>query len=55
MKTQIKGYKIRKWYECFEETLTNETGKLFDNEPLRKFAVGAVLITYALIIKLCNK
>ena len=44
MKTQIKGYKIRKWYECFEETLTNETGKLFDNEPLRKFAVGAVLI-----------
>ena len=44
MKKQIKGYKIRKWYEFFEETLTNETGKLFDNEPLRKFAVGAVLI-----------
>ena len=44
MKTQIKGYEIRKWYEFFEETLTNETGKLADNEPLRKFAVGAVLI-----------
>ncbi len=43
MKARIKGYKIRKWYEFFEETLTNETGKSADKEPLRKFAVGAVL------------
>ena len=43
MQTQIKGYKVRKWYEFFEETLCNETGQEFDNEPLRKFAVGVLI------------
>ena len=44
METEINGYKIRKWCEFFEETLTNETGKNADLVPLRKFAVGVIII-----------
>lgn len=43
MQTEIKGYNIRKWIEYFDETLKNETGIKTDNEPIRKYAVGAVL------------
>ena len=43
MENQIKGLKIRKWIEYFEETLENETGIKFDDEPIRKYAVGAIL------------
>ena len=43
MEDEIKGLKIRKWIEYFEETLENETGKKSDNEPIRKYAVGAIL------------
>ena len=43
MENQIEGLKIRKWIEYFEETLENETGVKFDNEPIRKYAVGAIL------------
>ena len=43
MENQIKGLKIRKWIEYFEETLENETGVKFDDEPIRKYAVGAIL------------
>ena len=43
MKDNIKGYNIRKWYEFFEETLTNETGIAAEGEPIRKYLVGVVL------------
>ena len=43
MENEVKGLKIRKWIEYFEETLENETGVIFDNEPIRKYAVGAIL------------
>ena len=35
MENEIKGLKIRKWIEYFEETLENETGVKFDNEPIK--------------------
>ncbi len=44
MKNDIKGYNIRKWVEYYEETLTNETGIKTEKEPIRKYAVGAVLV-----------
>ncbi len=44
MKTKIRGLKVRKWFEFFEETITNETGKTAEHEPIRKFAVGVVII-----------
>ena len=43
MKIEIKGYNIRKWIEYYDETLKNETGIKTDNEPIRKYAVGAIL------------
>ena len=43
MRNEIKGLKIRKWIEYFEETLENETGIKFDDEPIRKYAVGVIL------------
>ena len=43
MKENIEGYKIRKWYEFFEETLTNETGIVAEGDPIRKYVVGVVL------------
>ena len=43
MKNEINGYNIRKWVEYFDETLKNETGIKTDNEPIRKYAVGAIL------------
>ena len=43
MKIEIKGYNIRKWVEYYDETLKNETGIKTDHEPIRKYAVGAIL------------
>ncbi len=43
MKNEINGYNIRKWVEYFDETLKNETGIKTDDEPIRKYAVGAIL------------
>ena len=43
MKNEINGYNIRKWVEYFDETLKNETGIKTDEEPIRKYAVGAIL------------
>ena len=43
MKTGVSGYKIRKWFEFFEETVTNEMGEITDGAPLAKFAVGVVI------------
>ena len=43
MNIEITGYKIRKWCEFFEETITNETGVKADDDPIRKFAVGVIL------------
>ena len=44
MTNEIKGLKIRKWIEYFEETLENETGIKFDDEPIRKYVVGTIFI-----------
>ena len=43
MKTSVSGYKIRKWFEFFEETVTNEMGEITDGAPLAKFIVGVVI------------
>ena len=43
MKNKIQGYKIRKWYEFFEETLCNKYEEPNEKIPLCKFAVGAVI------------
>ena len=43
MQNNIKDLNIRKWVEYYEETLENETGVKSDNEPIRKFAIGAVI------------
>jgi hypothetical protein len=43
MKTGVSGYKIRKWFEFFEETVTNEMGEITDGAPLAKFVVGVVI------------
>ena len=43
MQNNIKDLSIRKWVEYYEETLENETGVKSDKEPIRKFAIGAVI------------
>ena len=43
MKIEINGYNIRKWIEYYDETHKNETGIKTENEPIRKYAVGAIL------------
>ncbi len=43
MSDQNNIYEIRKWCEFFEETHYNESGKKADGEPIRKFAIGAVI------------
>ena len=43
MKLSVNGYNIRKWFDFFEEGLTNETGVESDGNPIAKFAVGAVI------------
>ena len=42
MQKQLKKFKIRKWYEFFEEILLNETYQVADGDSLKKFAIGAV-------------
>ena len=43
MDISIEGYTIRKWYEFFEETCSNELGISADGPPVAKFGVGAVI------------
>ena len=43
MKNEIEGYKIRKWYEFFEETFFNQYDEPKEKVPLCKFVVGVVI------------
>ena len=43
MKTNVEGYKIRKWFEFFEESASNEMGVETEGEPIAKFVVGVVI------------
>ena len=43
MNTDVEGYKVRKWFEFFEESASNEMGVEADGEPIAKFVVGAVI------------
>ena len=43
MNTNVEGYKVRKWFEFFEESLSNEMGAEADGEPIAKFVVGVVI------------
>ena len=43
MNTNVEGYKVRKWFEFFEETASNETGVKANGEPIAKFVVGVVI------------
>jgi len=36
-------YHIRKWFYHYEETLANETGKLADGEPVKKYVIAAAV------------
>lgn len=36
-------YHIRKWFQHYEETLANETGKLADGEPVKKYVLAAAI------------
>ncbi len=44
MQLSVKGYKIRKWYEFFEEAGSNEVYVDADGAPIAKFGVGAVIL-----------
>lgn len=41
--SNLASLHVRKWFSCMEETLANESGKLADGAPLRKFAISACL------------
>ena len=43
MNTNVEGFKVRKWFEFFEESVSNETGVEADGEPIAKFVVGVVI------------
>jgi hypothetical protein len=43
MNTNVEGYKVRKWFEFFEESASNEVGVEADGEPIFKFVVGVVI------------
>jgi hypothetical protein len=43
MDTNVEGYIVRKWFEFFEECVTNEMGVDADGEPIAKFGVGVVI------------
>ena len=43
MDTNVEGYVVRKWFEFFEETASNETGVKANGEPIAKFVVGVVI------------
>lgn len=39
----LSVFHIRKWFTFTEETLANETGKLADGEPVRKYVIAAAI------------
>jgi len=43
MNTNVEGYEVRKWFEFFEESISNEMGVEANGEPIAKFVVGAVI------------
>ena len=43
MNTNVEGYKVRKWFEFYEESASNEMGVEADGEPMVKFVVGVVI------------
>ena len=43
MDVNVEGYVIRKWFEFFEESVSNEMGVEADGEPIAKFVVGVVI------------
>ena len=43
MNINVEGYKVRKWFEFFEESVSNEMGVETDGEPIAKFVVGVVI------------
>ena len=43
MNTNVEGYKVRKWFEFFEQSASNEMGVEADGEPIAKFVVGVVI------------
>ena len=46
MDINVEGYKVRKWFEFFEESASNEMGVEADGEPIAKFVVGVVIQNY---------
>ena len=43
MNINVEGYKVRKWFEFFEESAVNEMGVETDGKPIAKFVVGVVI------------
>ena len=43
MDTNVEGYVVRKWFEFFEESTSNEMGVDADGDPIAKFGVGVVI------------
>ena len=43
MNTNVEGYLVRKWFEFFEESGSNEMGVGADGDPIAKFVVGVVI------------
>lgn len=41
--SNFSTFHIRKWFTTVEETLANETGKLADGEPVRKYVIAAAI------------
>lgn len=43
MDTNVEGYLVRKWFEFFEVSASNEKGVKANGEPIAKFVVGVVI------------
>ena len=43
MNTNVEGYLVRKWFEFFEESESNEMGVEANGDPIAKFVVGVVI------------
>jgi len=43
MNANVDGYKVRKWFEFFEESILNEMGVEANGELIAKFVVGVVI------------
>ena len=43
MKTNVEGYFVRKWFEFFEESKSNEMGVEANGEPIAKYVIGVVI------------